>query len=98
MLLDSFEYFLDCSSTPTMMRSTTVGSNFIIMVVRTLILLHFISYFFRYTLRYMTASVVGQELSMARRSWHEVLYCFCHLTWAAMESIDNLFFISPSFV
>ena len=61
MLLESFEYSLDCSSTPAITRSTNVGSNSISIVVPTLMSLHCISYFFHSTLRYSTASVVGQE-------------------------------------
>ena len=99
ILLDSLEYSLDCSSTPAMMRSTTVGFNSMRMVVPTSVSLHFISYFFHSTRRYSTASVVGQELSMARRPSQEVLYCLLHLMYVAMElSMESLSLSSPSFV
>ena len=59
MLLESFEYSFDCSSTPAMMRSITVGSSFIRIVVPTSMSRHFISYFFHSMRKYSTASLGG---------------------------------------
>ena len=97
ILLDNFEYSLDCCSTPAMMRSTTVGSSSIRIVVPTSMSRHFISYFFHSTQRYSTASCLGQEFSMVRHPSHDVLYCFLHLTCAAMELLmESLSFNTPS--
>ena len=61
--------------------------------------LHCILYFFHSTLQYSTASVAGQELSMARRPSQDVLYCFRHLMCAAMElSMESLSLSSLSFL